>query len=140
MYLTKKERKKLRKAARAEREREKRDKLLLGLVPASELEPKFKLSNFMKILGNQAIADPSKIEMKVLEQMQKRILNHQMRNLARALTPAQRAEKKKRKLQEDVSKGVTVAIFLVNDFACLKYRFKVDVNAQQLFLTGFGKS
>jgi U4/U6 small nuclear ribonucleoprotein PRP3 len=140
MYLTKKERKKLRKAARAEREREKRDKLLLGLVPASELEPKFKLSNFMKILGNQAIADPSKIEMKVIEQMQKRILNHQMRNLARALTPAQRAEKKKRKLQEDVSKGVTVAIFLVNDFACLKYRFKVDVNAQQLFLTGFGKS
>lgn len=46
-FLTKKERKKLRKATRAEREQEKRDKLMMGLIPAPE--PKFKLSNFMKV-------------------------------------------------------------------------------------------
>ena len=133
-YLTKKERKKLRKATRAEREREKRDKMMLGLIPAPE--PKFKLSNFMKILGDQAVADPSKIELRVLQQMQQRVLNHEMRNQANKLTPKERKEKKMKKLQEDVSRGVTVAVFRVTDFSCLKYRFKVDVNAQQLFLSG----
>lgn len=54
MYLTKKERKRIRKTTREEREREKRDKMMMGLIPAPE--PKFKLSNFMKVLGDQAIA------------------------------------------------------------------------------------
>lgn len=49
VYLTKQERRKLRKATRAAREQEKRDQQLLGLLPAAE--PKLKLSNFMKILG-----------------------------------------------------------------------------------------
>ena len=39
-------RKRIRKTAREEREREKRDKMMMGLLPAPE--PKFKLSNFMK--------------------------------------------------------------------------------------------
>lgn len=137
MYLTKKERKKLRKANRQEREREKRDKQMLGLIPAPE--PKFKLSNFMKILGDQAVADPSKVELKVLQQMQQRVLNHEMRNQAAKLTPKERKEKKIRKLQEDTSKGVYAAVFRVTDFSSLKHRFKVDVNAQQLFLSGIGK-
>ena len=59
VFLTKKERKRVRKAAREEKEREKRDKMMMGLIPAPE--PKFKLSNFMKILGDQAVADPSKV-------------------------------------------------------------------------------
>jgi U4/U6 small nuclear ribonucleoprotein PRP3 len=134
VYLTKKERKKLRKATRAEREREKREKLMLGLIQAPE--PKFKLSNFMKILGDQAVADPSKVEQRVMQQMQQRVLNHEMRNLANALTPKEKREKKLRKWKEDVSRGVTVAVFRVTDFSCLKYRFKVDINAQQLFLSG----
>jgi pre-mRNA processing factor 3 (PRP3) len=54
MYLTKKERKRIRKTAREERERDKRDKMMMDLLPAPE--PKFKLSNFMKVLGDQAIA------------------------------------------------------------------------------------
>ena len=49
LFLTKKERKRIRRSAREEREQEKRDKMLMGLIPAPE--PKFKLSNFMKILG-----------------------------------------------------------------------------------------
>ena len=59
-----------------------------------------------------------------------------MRNLANKLTPKQRREKKIKKLKEDVSRGVTVAVFRVTDFSCLKYRFKVDINAQQYFLSG----
>lgn len=93
----------------------------------------------MKILGDQAVADPSKVEMRVLQQMQQRVLNHQMRNAAARLTPQQRKEKKLRKLNEDTSRTVHVAVFRVRDFSNLKHRFKVDVNAQQHFLTGLGQ-
>ena len=134
MYLTKKERKKIRKSTRAEREQEKRDKILMGLIPVPE--PKFKLSNFMKVLGDQAVADPSKVELKVLQQMQQRVLNHEMRNLAAKLTPQERKEKKVKKLHEDTSRCVHVSLFSVKDTSNLKHRFKIDVNAQQHFLTG----
>ncbi|KAJ1426906.1 pre-mRNA processing factor 3-domain-containing protein [Ochromonadaceae sp. CCMP2298] len=134
MFLTKHEQKKLRRSTRHEREQEKRDKMMMGLIPAPE--PKFKLSNFMKVLGDQAVADPSKVELRVLQQMQQRVLNHEMRNQAAKLTPQEKREKKLRKLQEDVSRGVSVAVFRVSDFASLKLRYKVDVNAQQLFLSG----
>lgn len=134
LYLTKKERKRIRRTAREERELEKRDKLIMGLIPAPE--PKFKLSNFMKILGDQAVADPSKVEKRVVQQMQQRVLNHEMRNQARKLTPAEKKEKKKKQLLEDTSRQVEVAIFRVKDFADPKHQFKVDVNMQQLNLTG----
>lgn len=70
--------------------------------------------------------------------MQQRQLNHEMRNQARKLTPAERKEKKRKKLQEDTSRVVYVAIFRVKDFSDPKQRFKVDVNAQQLNLSGTG--
>lgn len=138
MYLTKQERKKLRRTTRQEREMEKRDKMMMGLIPAPE--PKFKLSNFMKVLGDQAVADPSLVEARVLQQMQKRVLNHEMRNQAAKLTPQERREKKQRKRQEDTSRAVHVAVFRVRDFSNLKLRFKVDVNAQQYYLSGIGEA
>ena len=84
------------------------------------------------------MSDPSKVEKRVMEQMQQRQLNHEMRNQARKLTPAERREKKRKKLQEDTSRQVHVAIFRVADFSDPKHRFKVDVNIQQLNLTGTG--
>lgn len=57
------------------------------------------------------MADPSKIEKKVMEQVQQRVTNHEMRNLARKLTPAEKKEKKKRKLQEDTSRQVGTNAF-----------------------------
>lgn len=134
VYLTKKELKRLRKTTRREREQEKRDKQMMGLLPPPE--PKFNLGNFMKVLGDQAVADPSKVELKVLQQMQQRVLNHEMRNQAAKLTPKQKKEKKVRKLLEDTSKGVHVAVFRVLDLSHRKFQFKVDVNAQQHFLSG----
>lgn len=136
MYLTKIERKKLRKARRLEKEQEKRDKQMMGLIPAPE--PKLKLSNFMKVLGQQAILDPSKVEMKVLEQMKKRQLAHEMHNLKNKLTPQERKLKQLKKNQEDTSKQVFVAVFRISDLTDTKHRFQVDVNAQQLFLSGTG--
>jgi len=78
MMLTKRERKKLRRQRRKEKAQQKQDMVLMGLIPAPE--PRFKLSTFMKTLGDQAVADPSKVEQKVMEQMKKRELEHLMRN------------------------------------------------------------
>ena len=133
-YLTAKDRKRVRRQTRAEREREKQDKIQLGLVAPPE--PKFKLSNFMKVLGEQAVADPSKMERKVMEQVTSRLTKHAMRNAARKLTPQEKKEKKRRKLAEDTSAEVSVAVFYVASLESSQHRFKIDVNAQQLSLTG----
>ena len=66
-----------------EREREKQDKIALGLMAAPEA--KVKLSNMMRVLGDSAVADPSKVEKQVLAQVAQRQKNHDMRNLARCV-------------------------------------------------------
>ena len=136
MHLTKKERKKLRTQKRMSAEQERRDKQMMGLIPAPE--PKFKLSNFMRILGDQAIADPSVVEQKVIEQMRQRELKHEMDNLSRKLTPAQRYEKKVRKLTAATVKAreMHVAVFSVKDLDAPRLRYKIDVNASSWLLTG----
>lgn len=134
MYLTKKERKRIRRQNREERERERRDMQMIGLIKAPE--PKFKLSNFMKILGDQAVADPSKVEQRVMQQVHERQLKHEMKNLSAKLTSAEKREKFRRKMTEDTSKQVHVAVFRVRDLSSARHKFKVDVNAQQFNLSG----
>ncbi|KAG7399873.1 U4/U6-U5 snRNP complex subunit prp3 [Phytophthora boehmeriae] len=134
LMLTAVERKKIRRQNRADREKEKQDKIALGLLPPPE--PKVKLSNMMRVLSEQAVADPSAIERKVREQMAQREKNHEMRNLARKLTPEERREKKLRKIKQDAAGDIHVALFKVPDLSNPQHRFKVDVNAQQYHLTG----
>lgn len=59
VFLTKKERKKLRRQNRREAWKEKQDKIRLGLLPPDE--PKVKMSNLMRVLGNEAVQDPTKV-------------------------------------------------------------------------------
>nr|CCA16522.1 U4/U6 small nuclear ribonucleoprotein Prp3 putative [Albugo laibachii Nc14] len=134
LMLTASERKKIRRKNRAEREKEKQDKIALGLLPPPE--PKVKLSNMMRVLSEQAVADPSAIEKKVRQQVAQREKNHEMRNLARKLTPEERREKKLRKIKQDAAGDIHVALFRVPDLSNPQHRFKVDVNAQQSHLTG----
>ena len=72
MFLTKKERKKLRRQNRREAWKEKQDKIRLGLVQPDE--PKVKMSNLMRVLGNEQIMDPTKVEAHVRAQMAKCVL------------------------------------------------------------------
>jgi U4/U6 small nuclear ribonucleoprotein PRP3 len=95
-----------------------------------------KISNLMRVLGESAVADPSAIEKQVRQQMAQRQTNHDMRNLARMLTPEERKEKRRRKLMEDTSKEVQVAVFRVTNVDHPQHRFKIDVNAQENFMTG----
>ncbi|KAL3809090.1 hypothetical protein ACHAXA_011778 [Cyclostephanos tholiformis] len=134
LHLTKAERKRHRKLRRAERLREVQDMQAAGLVPPPE--PRLTLSNYMKVLGDQAILDPSRMEAAVMSQIQGRKMKHERMNAERKLTREQKAAKHARKLEEDTSQGVRVALFYVRDMGHPYHRTKVDLNAQQNGITG----
>ena len=66
----------------------------------------------MRVLDSAAVADPTKVERHVREQMAKRQKKHEQDNLARKLTDEQKREKKIKKLQEDTSNGVKVSLII----------------------------
>jgi len=134
MFLTKKERKKLRRQNRREAWKEKQDKVRLGLVAPDEA--KVKMSNLMRVLGNEQIMDPTKVEAHVRAQIAKRKADHEEANASRKLTPAQKKEKNTRKLKEDTSAGVNVSVYRVKDLRGPAKKWKIEKNSQQLFMTG----
>ncbi|PAA65849.1 hypothetical protein BOX15_Mlig016591g2 [Macrostomum lignano] len=134
LQLTKEEQKKLRRQNRVEMQKERQEKQRLGLVPAPQ--PKLRMTNLMRVLGSEAVQDPTKAEAFVRAQMDKRKRDHESANAARQLTPEQRRAKKIRKLTEDTKTGVMVSVFLVKDLSDLSHRFKVRANAEQLGMTG----
>lgn len=133
-HMTKQEMKRQRKLRRAEKQRTLQDMQAAGLIPPPE--PRLTLSNFMRVLGDQAVMDPSQMEAVVMKQIQARKLKHEQMNKERQLTPAQKSEKRARKLHEDTSESVHVALFLVKDMSHRYHRTKVDLNAQQNSITG----
>uniref|UniRef100_A0A2M4APY7 Putative u4/u6 small nuclear ribonucleoprotein n=1 Tax=Anopheles triannulatus TaxID=58253 RepID=A0A2M4APY7_9DIPT len=135
VFLTKKERKKLRRQNRREAWKEEQEKIRLGLEPPPE--PKLRISNLMRVLGTEAVQDPTKIEAHVREQMAKRQKVHEEANAARKLTDDQRREKKVRKMKEDTTLGVHVSVYRIRELQEQQSKkFKVETNAKQLFLTG----
>uniref|UniRef100_A0A182YDW1 Uncharacterized protein n=1 Tax=Anopheles stephensi TaxID=30069 RepID=A0A182YDW1_ANOST len=135
VFLTKKERRKLRRQNRREAWKEEQEKIRLGLEAPPE--PKLRISNLMRVLGTEAVQDPTKIEAHVREQMVKRQKIHEEANAARKLTDDQRREKKMRKMKEDTTLGVHVAVYRIRELQEQQSKkFKVETNAKQLFLTG----
>jgi U4/U6 small nuclear ribonucleoprotein PRP3 len=98
--------------------------------------PKVKLSNFMNVLKDKAVADPTQVEMEVRQAIQDRLEAHLERNAKKKLTKEQKAEKFMRKLKRDSALECRAAIFTVDDLSNGAHRFKVDMNAQQMALNG----
>ncbi|XP_066269716.1 U4/U6 small nuclear ribonucleoprotein Prp3-like [Branchiostoma lanceolatum] len=134
VYLTKKERKKIRRQNRREVQKEMQEKVRLGLEAPPE--PKVKISNLMRVLGSEAVQDPTKVEAHVRAQMAKRQKAHEEANAARKLTTEQRKEKKIKRLKEDTSQGVHVSVYRVRDLRNPAKKYKVEANANQLYMTG----
>ncbi|KAI9339263.1 pre-mRNA processing factor 3-domain-containing protein [Pilaira anomala] len=109
LMMTTKERKKMRRQRRAEALKDKRDKIRLGLLEPDA--PKVKISNLMKVLGEEAIQDPTKIEAKVRKEMELRQKMHDKANEQRKLTPEERRAKIMNKLKEDQKTSNEVAVF-----------------------------
>merc|ERR1711976_317845 len=134
MHLTPKERKKLRRLKRQERTQEIRDKIKMGILQPPP--PKVKMSNLMRVLGDEAIADPSTVERKVRAQVEQRRKEHEQRNEARKLPAEERKAKKKQKWMAEQEPTTGVLVFKLKDLNNKRHLFEIDMNAQQFHLTG----
>uniref|UniRef100_A0ACD5XJY9 Uncharacterized protein n=1 Tax=Avena sativa TaxID=4498 RepID=A0ACD5XJY9_AVESA len=135
LKLTKKEQKKLRTQRRLAKEKDRQEMIRQGLLEPPK--PKVKMSNLMKVLGAEATQDPTRMEMEIRTAAAEREQAHVDRNIARKLTPAERREKKEKKLFDDPNTlDYIVCVYRIRDLSHPQTRFKVDVNAQENRLSG----
>jgi U4/U6 small nuclear ribonucleoprotein PRP3 len=134
MYLTPKEQQKLRRQRRMMELKEKQAKIRLGLEPAPP--PKVKKSNLMRVLGEEAVKDPTAVEARVNREIAARFEKHMQENEERKLTKEQRHEKLAANQAKDASKGIHVLVFKIGSLANGQHRYKININATQWGLTG----
>ncbi|RYP06706.1 hypothetical protein DL764_003008 [Monosporascus ibericus] len=134
MYLTQKETKKLRRQRRMAEMKEEQAKIRLGLVPPPP--PKVKKGNLMRVLGEEAVKDPTAVEARVNREIAERHTKHIETNEERKLTKEQRHEKLAANQEKDAAKGLHLLVFVIDSLANGQHRYKINLNAEQLGLTG----
>lgn len=135
MHLTKEEQKKMRRQTRMAELKEKQAKVRLGLEAPEA--PKIKKSNLMRVLGEQAVKDPTAVEARVNREIAERRDKHEQDNTSRKLTKEQRHEKLAANMQKDAAKGLFVTVYRIDSLAYNKNRMKIDINAKEFHdLTG----
>jgi U4/U6 small nuclear ribonucleoprotein PRP3 len=134
MYLTPKEQQKLRRQRRMMELKEKQAKIRLGLEPAPP--PKVKKSNLMRVLGEEAVKDPTAVEARVNREIAARFEKHMQANEERKLTKEQRREKLAANQAKDAAKGIHLLVFKIGSLANGQHRYKISINATQLGLSG----
>ncbi|KAJ8106281.1 hypothetical protein OPT61_g9639 [Boeremia exigua] len=87
-------------------------------------------------MGEQAIADPTAVEMLVEQQIAQRQHDHEQANADRQLDPSQRRAKLERNQEKDAQKGLYLCVFKISTLAYGKHRYQIDMNAKQHALTG----
>ncbi|GJN91026.1 hypothetical protein Rhopal_004040-T1 [Rhodotorula paludigena] len=134
LFLTKKEMKKMRRIRRQAELQDKRDRQKMGLLPLDP--PKVKISNMMRVLTQEAISDPTKVEAQVRREMVARERKHVKENADRQLTAEERRDKRENEYAKDESKGIQAVAFKVRYLSDPAHKFKVKKNAIDLHLTG----
>ena len=134
VFLTQKERKRIRRLRRQDKEKDKQEKIRLGLEKPDP--PKLKFNNFMRILGDSAVQDPSQVEKIVRKAYEDRYRKMMQENEKNKLSKDQKAEKVRKKFERDIKKDCKACLFKITDLSNRKIRFKIDKNSQQLYLTG----
>lgn len=134
MFLTAKEQAKLRRQRRMADLKEQQAKIRLGLEPAPP--PKVKKGNLMRVLGEEAVKDPTAVEARVNREIEERHQKHMNTNEERKLTKEQRHEKLETNQEKDAAKGIHILVFKINSLANGSHRFKISKNAEQYALTG----
>jgi U4/U6 small nuclear ribonucleoprotein PRP3 len=134
MHLTPKEQAKIRRQRRMADLKEQQAKIRLGLEPAPA--PKVKKSNLMRVLGEEAVKDPTAVEARVNREIAERKEAHETMNEERKLTPDQRREKLMSQQEKDAELGIYVSVYRIDSLASGRNRFKINKNAEQNALTG----
>lgn len=134
MFLTSKEQAKLRRQRRMADLKEQQAKIRLGLEPAPP--PKVKKGNLMRVLGEEAVKDPTAVEARVNREIAARYQAHIEMNEQRKLTKEQLHEKLAMNQEKDAAKGIHLLVFKIDILANGSHRFKIAKNAEQNALTG----
>lgn len=134
MFLTPKEQAKLRRQKRMENLKEHQTKVRLGLLPPDP--PKVKLKNMMRVLGEDAVKDPTAVEAKVNREIAERSQKHNQMNEDRKLTKEEKNEKLEQKKSQDAAKGIYLSVYKIDSLANGRHLFKVNKNAEQMSGTG----
>ncbi|WFD05242.1 U4/U5/U6 small nuclear ribonucleoprotein prp3 [Malassezia vespertilionis] len=134
VMLTKQEMKKMRKQRRAAEQQDKRDRIKMGLLPPDP--PKVKLSNLMRVLGSEAVSDPTKVEARVRREIAARRERHEQANEDRMLTDEERRARRAYKTRVEEDKGIWAQVYCIRQLVSPSHKFKVRKNAQQHHLGG----
>ncbi|CAI4212722.1 unnamed protein product [Parascedosporium putredinis] len=97
---------------------------------------KSKKANLMRVLGEEAVKDPTAVEARVNREISDRKQKHLEINEERKLTKQQKHEKINANHEKDAAKGIHLVVFKIGSLANGQHRFKVNKNAEQLALTG----
>lgn len=134
MYLTAKEQKRVRRLRRSAVMAEERAKQRLGLLPPQP--NKVTLNNMFKVLGDEAILDPSAAENRVRREINERRDKHLHENEERKLSKEEKTEKLARNQEKDVAREVHLLVYKINNLSNGSIRWKLSKNAEQLGCTG----
>lgn len=134
MFRTRKEQEKQRRQCRMAAQKDQQAKIRLGLEPAPP--PKVKKGNLMRVLGEEAVKDPTAVEARVNREIAERHNKHLEVNEERRLTKEQRRDKLAQNQAKDAAKGIRMLVFKINSLANGQHRYKVGINAEQHTLTG----
>ncbi|KAI4143257.1 MAG: hypothetical protein L6R39_004647, partial [Caloplaca ligustica] len=134
MHLTAKEAAKIRRQRRMADLKEQQAKVRLGLEPPEP--PKVKRSNLMRVLGEEAVKDPTAVEARVNREIADRAHKHEQMNEDRKLTKEEKHEKLAKQQEKDAAQGIYCTVYKIDSLANPRHRFKVDKNAKDHNLTG----
>ncbi len=132
LHLTSKEQARLRRQRRSAALKEEQSQISLGLIPAPP--PKIKKGNLMRVLGS--FDDPTAVELRVNQEIAGRHQKHEAANEERKLTKEQKHDKLAANQEKDAAKGLHMLVFKIGSLVNGAHRYKIGVNAEQLFLTG----
>lgn len=111
------------------------EKIKYGLVPPPE--PKLTLSNFMSVLKEDAIQDPTKVELIVRKAIDQRHKKHLKHNQKRKENKLSNKEKRRRKSIKDMNRKAVLSVFKIPDLSNFENQYKINTNARKFFLKGF---
>lgn len=141
LFLTKAERKKIRRERRLAEQRDRQEQIRLGLLPPDQ--PKQKLSSLITLGTKQlsevgaAVSEPSAREAAIRQAMAERQAQHEAANQERALDAEGRREKLIKRYREDLTEGqVHCLLIRINSAVTGKDMFKLCANARQNHLLG----
>ena len=109
--LTQKENKKKRRLRRAAAHQELTQKIRLGLEPTPA--PKLTKQNFMRVMPEEAISNPTLVEHLVNQQIEERQTKHVEANESRKLSKEERLEKTKAQAERNAKMGLKQLVFSI---------------------------